>query len=69
MLYTNEEMVNEREVNALKKIKVWKNNVINGASKFVKNNRILIVTLTAFLVLSIVNCLMICTFFKILQMV
>ncbi len=59
MIYTNEENMSLK--------KVWKNKFIRKVSIVIRRNIILIATMSAFLLLSIVNAMMICTFFEILQ--
>ena len=68
-MYTNEEILETQGNENLKKIKIWKSNVLNSIAKGIRKNRFLLATLSAFLIFSIVNAMMICTFFKILQKV
>ena len=66
-MYTNEDVLKFKNSVSLKKVKVWKNKFINKLVRGIKNNKFLLATISAFLLFSIVNSLMICTFFKILQ--
>ena len=68
-MYTNEEILETQGNENLKKIKIWKSKVLNSIAKGIRKNRFLLATLSAFLIFSIVNAMMICTFFKILQKV
>ncbi len=67
MFYTNEDVLKIRRGTSLKKIKTWNSKIINYIMKNIRNNKLLIVSMSAFIIFSIVNALMICTFFKILQ--
>ena len=66
-MYTNEDVLKFKNSVSLKKVKIWKNKFINKLVRGIKNNKFLLATISAFLLFSIVNSLMICTFFKILQ--
>ena len=68
-MYTNEEILKESKSESLKKVKVWKNKIIDKLVRTLKNNKFLVATLSAFILFSLVNAMMICTFFKILQRV
>ena len=68
-MYTNEEILKESKSESLRKVKVWKNKIIDKLVRVLKNNKFLVATLSAFILFSIVNAMMICTFFKILQRV
>ena len=68
-MYTNEEILETQGNENLKKIKIWKSKVLNSIAKGIRKNRFLLATLSAFFIFSIVNAMMICTFFKILQKV
>ena len=68
-MYTNEEILKESKSESLRKVKVWKNKVMDRVVRALKNNKFLVATLSAFILFSIVNAMMICTFFKILQRV
>ena len=68
-MYTNEEILKESKSESLRKVKVWKNKIIDKLVRVLKNNKFLLATLSAFILFSIVNAMMICTFFKILQRV
>ena len=69
-MYANEETIKVEEnskLKSLKKVKIWKNEVLNKAVIWIKNNKFLISTLGAFILFSAINAMMICTFFKIMQ--
>ena len=68
-MYTNDETIKVTNNESLKKVKIWKNKFINKSVKFIRKNKFLLATLSAFLLFSIANAMMICTFLKILQRV
>ncbi len=67
-MYTNEEGIESEKVGneSLKEIKIWKNKIINKIAKLLKNNKFVMATLSAFILFSLVNAMMICTFFQIM---
>ena len=66
-MYANEETIKVSNSRSLMKVRIWKNKAINKIVKAIRNNKFLIATMSAFILFSIVNAMMICTFFKILQ--
>ena len=66
-MYANEETIKVNNTRSLMKVRIWKNKAINKIVKAIRNNKFLIATMSAFILFSIVNAMMICTFFKILQ--
>ena len=68
-MYTNEEGIENEKVKVknLKEIRIWKSQILNKLSVILKNNKFIIATLSAFILFSLVNAMMICTFFKIMQ--
>ncbi len=68
-MYTNEEAIKIKTGDSLKKIKIWKSKIVNKLIITIRKNKFLIATMSAFLLFSIANAMMICTFFKILQRV
>ena len=68
-MYANEETIKVSNSRSLMKVRIWKNKAINKIVKAIRNNKFLIATMSAFILFSIVNAMMICTFFKILQRV
>ena len=68
-MYANEEMFRKGTSEELKKVKIWKIKILNNLIRTIKNNKFLMATISAFILFSIVNAMMICTFFRILQKV
>ncbi len=68
-MYANDETIKESKSESLRKVKVWKNKIMDKLVMTLRNNKFLIATLSAFILFSLVNAMMICTFFKILQKV
>ena len=66
-MYASEETIKVSNSRSLMKVRIWKNKAINKIVKAIRNNKFLIATMSAFILFSIVNAMMICTFFKILQ--
>ena len=54
-MYTNEEILKESKSESLRKVKVWKNKIIDKLVRVLKNNKFLLATLSAFILFSIVN--------------
>ena len=66
-MYAKEEFLKGSKSESLRKVKVWKNKVLDKIAMTLRNNKFLFATMSAFIIFSMVNAMMICTFFKILQ--
>ena len=68
-MYAKEEVFKETKSESLRKVRVWKNRLVEKVVMTLKNNKFLVATMGAFILFSMVNAMMICTFFRILQRV
>ena len=68
-MYAKEEVFKETKSESLRKVRVWKNKLVEKVVMTLKNYKFLVASMGAFILFSMVNAMMICTFFRILQRV